>query len=349
MMRSWTILVCLFLFIISGSLLLESCSESDYMDRHQGTPLPFEVPAGFPAPAYDFNKNPLTKEGVELGRYLFYEGLLSKDSRFPCASCHQQIAAFTTFDHDLSHGYNNSHTKRNAPGLANLAWQQAYRQDGSAATLESVSLAHITASDEMAETMPNVVAKLQQDPKYKPLFKAAYGDERINEERLLKAITQFLLTMVSADSKYDQVKKGQATFTTQEQNGYQVFQAKCATCHKEPLFTDFSYRNIGLPVQTFLNDMGRMRVTNNRSDSLKFRVPSLRNVDLTAYYTHDGRSATMRHMVEHYRSRVEKGPTLDPLLTNGITLTNTELDNVLAFLRTLSDENFITNPKFREP
>jgi cytochrome c peroxidase len=348
-MRSWIIAACLFILITGGSLVLESCSELDALDRPKGTPLTFEVPEGFPPPAYDFNRNPLTKEGVELGRHLFYEGRLSKDGRFPCASCHQQIAGFTTFEHDLSHGYNHSHTKRNAPGLANLAWQVAYRQDGSAATLEAVSLAHITAPDEMAETIPNVIAKLEQDAQYKQLFKAAYGDERITDERILKAITQFLLTMVSADTKYDQVRKGQANFTAQEQNGYQVFQAKCATCHKEPLFTDFSYRNIGLPVQTFLNDYGRMRVTNNRADSLKFRVPSLRNVDITSYYTHDGRSATMRHMVEHYRSRVEQGPTLDPLLANGITMTNTELDNVLAFLRTLSDQNFITYPKFGAP
>jgi cytochrome c peroxidase len=348
-MRSWTIFGCLLLLITSGSLLLESCYDTDVLERRTGTPYTLEIPEGFPAPVYNFSNNPLSKEGVELGRHLFYEGLLSKDGGFPCASCHQQVAAFTTFDHDLSHGYNNSHTKRNAPGLANLAWYPAYRQDGSGTTLESVSLAHITAPDEMAETMPNVVAKLQGESKYRELFKAAYGDERINDQRLLNALTQFLLSMVSAGSKYDQVKKGQATFTAQEQNGYQVFQAKCATCHTEPLFTDFSYRNIGLPIQTFLNDYGRMHITNNRADSLKFRVPSLRNVDLTSYYTHDGRSGTMRHMVEHYRSRVQQGLTLDPLLTNGISMTNTELDNVLAFLRTLSDQGYTTNPKFGQP
>jgi len=348
-MRSWTVLSGIVLLVATATTVLESCHDSDYLPRANTTPLPFVVPAGFPAPAYDFQRNPLTVEGVELGRHLFHEGLLSKDGQFPCSSCHQQIAAFTTFDHDLSHGYNHSHTTRNAPSLANLAWQTAYRQDGSATTLEAVSLAHITAPDEMAETMGSVVSKLQQEAKYRQLFKAAYGDERITDQRILNAITQFLLTIVSADSKYDQVKKGTATFTPQEENGYQVFQAKCATCHAEPLFTDFSYRNIGLPIQPFLSDYGRMRVTNNRADSLKFRVPSLRNVDYTAYYTHDGRSGTMRHMVEHYRSRVEQGPTLDPLLTNGVALTNTELDNVLAFLRTLSEPDILTNPKYGAP
>jgi cytochrome c peroxidase len=348
-MKSWTVFASMVAVVASAVAFLESCREVDYISRPNTTPLAFEVPPGFPAPAYNFQQNPLTKEGVELGRHLFYEGLLSKDGNFPCSSCHQQIAAFTTFDHDLSHGYNHSHTIRNAPGLANLAWQKAFRQDGSAATIEEVSLAHITAPDEMAETMGSVRSKLQQDTKYQQLFKAAYGDEQITDARILNAITQFVLTIVSADSKYDQVKKGTATFTPQEQSGYQVFQAKCATCHQEPLFTDFSYRNIGLPIQTFLSDYGRMRVTNNPADSLKFRVASLRNVDYTSYYAHDGRSGTMRHMVEHYRSRVEQGPTLDPLLTNGITLTNTELDNVLAFLRTLSDPTIINSPKFGAP
>jgi len=348
-MRSWKVFSFLLIGIASASVGLEGCSDLDYLPRANTTPLAFEVPAGFPAPAYDFQRNPLNKESVELGRHLFHEGRLSKDGNFPCASCHQQIAAFTTFDHDLSHGYNFSHTKRNAPGLANLAWQRAYRQDGSASTLEEVSLAHITAPDEMAETMGSVISKLQQDTKYKQLFRAAYGDERITDDRILKAISQFLLTMVSADSKYDQVKKGTATFTPQEQSGYQVFQTKCASCHTEPLFTDFSYRNIGLPIQLFLSDYGRMRVTNDPADSLKFRVPSLRNVELTSYYPHDGRTATMRQMVNHYRSGVTQGPTLDPLLTNGIPLTNTEIDNVLAFLRTLSDRNFVDNPKFGAP
>ena len=348
-MRSWTVLGGIVLLVATAITALESCYDADYLPRTNTTPLAFEVPPGFPAPAYNFQRNPLTVEGVELGRYLFHEGRLSKDGNFPCSSCHQQIASFTTFDHDRSHGYNHSHTLRNAPALINLAWLQAYRQDGSAATLEEVSLAHITAPDEMAETMAGVIGKLQPDTIYQRLFKAAYGDERITDHRILNAITQFLLTIVSADSKYDRVKKGTVTFTPQEENGYQVFQAKCATCHTEPLFTDFSYRNIGLPIDNFLSDFGRMRVTNNRADSLKFRVPTLRNVELTSYYTHDGRSGTMRHMVEHYRSRVQQGPTLDPSLTNGIALTNTELDNVLAFLRTLSDSSILHNPKFGPP
>lgn len=348
-MRSWTVLGAIVLLVATATTVLEGCYEGDSIPRANATPLPFEVPAGFPAPAYDFQRNPLTKEGVELGRHLFYEGRLSKDGQFPCASCHQQVASFTTFEHDRSHGYNHSHTLRNAPALLNLAWQQAFRQDGSAATLEEVSLAHITAPDEMAETMAGVISKLQPDTTYKRLFRAAYGDERITDHRILNAITQFLLTIVTADSKYDRVKKGTATFTPQEENGYRVFQAQCATCHTEPLFTDFSYRNIGLPLDDFLRDFGRMRVTHNRADSLKFRVPSLRNVELTSYYTHDGRSGTMRHMVGHYRDRVEQGPTLDPLLTNGIALTNTELDNVLAFLRTLSNSSILHNPKLGAP
>jgi cytochrome c peroxidase len=201
----------------------------------------------------------------------------------------------------------------------------------------------------MAETMPGIIAKLEQDAKYKQLFKSAYGDEQVTGDRILNSLTQFVLTIVTADSKYDRVKKGTASFTPQEQSGYQVFQAKCATCHTEPLFTDFTYRNIGLPIDPILNDFGRLRVTHNSADSLKFRVPTLRNVELTSYYTHDGRSGTMRNMVEHYRSRVQQGPTLDPLLKNGIAMTDTELNNILAFLRTLSDSSILNNPKFGAP
>ncbi|ANE52528.1 cytochrome-c peroxidase [Flavisolibacter tropicus] len=348
-MKPWIVIGGLVAIVAVTVSLLESCSDVDYFPRPHTTPLAFEVPAGFPPPVYNFQKNPLTQEGVELGRHLFYEGRLSIDGNFPCSSCHQQVASFTTYEHDRSHGYNHSHTLRNAPALLNLAWQRAFRQDGSAKTMEEVSYAHITAPDEMAESILGIIRKLQQDANYKQLFKAAYGDEQITGDRVLKALTQFMLTIVTADSKYDRVKKGTASFTSQEANGYQVFQAKCTGCHTEPLFTDFTYRNIGLPIQDFLSDFGRQRVTHQSSDSLKFRVPSLRNAELTSYYIHDGRSATLRNMVDHYRSRVEQGPTLDPSLKNGIPLTNTELDNVVAFLRTLSDSSILHNPKFGAP
>jgi cytochrome c peroxidase len=200
----------------------------------------------------------------------------------------------------------------------------------------------------MGETMNNVINKLKDDTAYKRLFRAAYGTEQVTSDRILKALTQFVINLVSANSKYDKVKRGEASFTAEEQNGYTIFQSKCGTCHTEPLFTDFSFRNAGIEVDDNLKDYGRMRVTGNKADSLKFRVPSLRNVEMTSYYTHDGRLSVMRMMIQHYRFGVNQSATLDPLLTNGILLTDTQENDIVAFLRALSDSSFINNPRYSE-
>lgn len=317
---------------------------------HPATPLSFVVPQGFPQPHYNFTANPTSEEGFLLGRKLFYDGRLSVDNVHSCASCHQQVAAFTTFEHDRSHGVNHTHTLRNATALANLAWYPGvYNQDGSATSLESVYANHITSPTEMGDNVPNVLSKISTDTVYPRMFKAAFGDEQITAARMYNALTQFVINMVSANSKYDKMLRGEYTFNSFEQSGYQTFQAKCASCHKEPLFTDFSFRNNGLPVDPGLNDFGRMRATGSSADSLKFRVPSLRNVELTSYYGHDGRMSVMRMMVQHYRQGViTPSATLDPLLANGISLTTAEEDNLIYFLRTLSDSSYLTNPRFRE-
>ena len=323
---------------------MNSCRKDDF----NPTRINFSVPSGFPSPPYNFTANPLTEEGFQLGKKLFFDGALSADGNFDCGSCHQPVAAFTTFEHDRSHGYNNSHTLRNAPGLFNMAWLTEYNQDGSAKTLDEVYRKHITDATEMGENVPNVLAKLNTDVTYKTMFKAAFGDDKITEERMYKAISQFVISLVSAGSKYDKVKRGEASFTAEEQTGYTIFQAKCATCHKEPIFTDYSYRNNGLEIDAALNDHGRMRATGNSSDDLKFRVPSLRNAELTSYYGHDGRLSVFRMMIQHYRNGITQSPTLDPLLTNGIQLTSAEENSLVSFIRTLSDSAFLNNPRYRE-
>jgi cytochrome c peroxidase len=312
-------------------------------------PLSFAIPPGFPEPSYNFSTNPLTEEGFALGRKLFYDGRLSKDGNFPCASCHQQFAAFANFDHPLSHGFNNQFTTRNSPGLINMAWSREMHWDGSINHIEVQPLAPITAPNEMAEDINNVVNKLQHDEEYKRMFRAAFGDETINSQRMLLAITQFVGMLVSADSKYDKVKKGAATFTTEEQNGYNIFKAKCTGCHTEPLFTDHSFRNTGLPVDPFNKDYGRMRVTNKKEDSLKFKVPGLRNVVITFPYGHDGRFSSITSVLDHYSSGIQDGPTLDPLLKNKIALTNIDKFYLLSFLRTLTDSTFLTDSRFSAP
>lgn len=230
----------------------------------------------------------------------------------------------------------------------NLAWNPYFKQDGSASSLWTVYEKHITDTTEMGETITNVINKLQQDASYKSMFRSAFGDEKITAEKIYKALDQFVINLVSANSKYDKVKQGTASFTASEQAGYILFQSKCASCHAEPLFTDFSFRNIGLEIDHHLNDFGRMRVTGNKADSLKFRVPSLRNLEFTSYYTHDGRINLPRNVLKFYQNGVNQSATLDPQLTNGIQLTSIEEDNLIAFLRTLSDSSFLNNPKNRE-
>jgi cytochrome c peroxidase len=291
----------------------------------------------------------LTKEGIDLGRHLFYDGKLSKDGNFPCASCHQQFAAFATYDHDLSHGFNNQFTKRNAPGLFNLAWQSNFMWDGGINNLEIQPLAPITAPNEMAEDINEVVNRLGQDEEYKQLFKAAFGTEEVNSQRMLKALSQFMITMVSANSKYDKVKRGQAVFTSIEQAGYDLFKAKCASCHAEPRFTDLSYRNNGLTLNPYLLDYGRMKVTNKKEDSLKFKEPSLRNIYETYPYMHDGRLYNLSQVLEHYSTGIQNSATLDPLLANKIPLTAIDKYNLINFLGTLSDTTFTKNKQFQPP
>lgn len=314
------------------------------------TYLEFKIPEGWPKPASDiFAKNRLSKEGFLLGKKLFYDGRLSKDGNFPCASCHQQFGAFATYDHDFSHGYNNTFTTRNAPGLFNLAWMPKFHWDGGVNHIEVQPLSPITAPNEMAENLDSVLRKLRKDTAYPKLFKAAFGTPEINSQRMLKALAQFTGSIISSNSKYDKVQRGEATFTPGELNGYNFFKANCASCHKEPLFTDYSFRNNGLALNTFVNDYGRMKITGNKSDSLKFKVPSLRNVMLTFPYMHDGRFYSLGAVIDHYRSGIiTEQPTLDPLLASRIAISNKEKNELIYFLNTLTDTAMTHDPRFSE-
>lgn len=344
------VIISLLCTISLAVLALEACRKNESSIAPGASVLKFDIPPGFPDPTYKFENNTPTQQGFELGRKLFYDGRLSQDGNFPCSSCHQQFAAFCTFDHPRSHGFNNQFTLRNAPGLFNIAWvSNGLHWDGGINNLEVQPLAPLTAPNEMAEMVDNVVNKLKADPNYPVMFKAAFGDETINSQRMLKAIAQFVGMMVSANSKYDRVKAGRDQFTAEEQSGYSVFQAKCAVCHQEPLFTDNSFRNTGLPIIEGLNDFGRMRITNNPQDSLKFKVPSLRNVNITYPYGHDGRFYSIGAVIDHYRFDVINGPTTDPLLRNGISLTDDDRDNLVLFLRTLTDSSFISDTRFAQP
>ena len=314
------------------------------------TPLQLTIPKGWPAPPKNiYANNPLTEQGFQLGKKLFYDGRLSQDGNFPCASCHQQFAAFASYDHDFSHGFDNSFTTRNAPGLFNLAWMPLLHWDGGINHIEVQPLGPLTAKNEMASNLDTVLKRLRTDTAYPKLFKAAFGSPIINSQRMLKALAQFTGSIVSYNSKYDKVKRGEASFTLNEQNGYNFFKAKCESCHKEPLFTDFSFRNNGLMVNSFLNDFGRMRITGDKNDSLKFKVPSLRNLTLTFPYMHDGRYYTISQAIDHYRTAiVTTQPTLDSALKNRIAISNAEKNNLMSFLFTLTDTTLAKTTRYAE-
>jgi cytochrome c peroxidase len=312
--------------------------------------LQFVVPKGWPQPVYDFKENPVTQEGFALGRKLFYDGRLSKDGNFPCASCHQQYAAFATYDHNLSHGFNNSFTKRNAPPLFNLAWQKEFMWDGGINHLDLQPLAPMSDTNEMGgESLDSILIKLKADTAYRRMFKAAFGDDNITTQQLTRALSQFIVMMVSANSKYDRVMRGEDSFNLPQRLGYDIFKRKCAGCHTEPLFTDFSYRNAGLTADDYLKDEGRMKITHDKNDSLKFKVPSLRNAQVTFPYGHDGRFYSLLEVMNHYRKDVANGPTTDSLLKHGIPLSNFEIGQLTAFIYTLTDSSFLNDPRFAPP
>lgn len=318
-----------------------------------GTPDPtvvkLEIPVGWPTPNYDQSASPLTKEGIALGRRLFYDPILSQDSSVSCSNCHISFTAFTHVDHALSHGIRDSIGTRNSPALMNLAWSRKFMWDGAVNHLDVQALAPITHPAEMGETIPNVLAKLQDSFNYPKMFGAAFGDTIITGQNLLKALAQFQLTLISANSKYDKVKRGELEFSEQETRGYVLFRSNCAACHKEPLFTNGEFANTGLQVDTTLNDLGRMSITGNATDSLLFKVPTLRNIEFSFPYMHDGRFKTLREVLNHYDSGIVPSKTLAIELVGGTLLTSNDKVDLTAFLLTLTDKEFLFNPEFSFP
>lgn len=309
----------------------------------------FFIPKNWPKPVYNFANNQLTKEKVLLGRVLFYDPVLSKDNTISCASCHSQYSAFTHIDHALSHGINDSIGTRNSPALMNLAWQKTFMWDGAINNLDMQALAPISHPAEMANNINNLINKLNSLKLYRKLFFNAYGDSIVTGEKTLKSISQFLVTIISANAKYDRVMRKQEKFTAQEENGYTLFKKNCSTCHKEPLFTTNEFANNGLVVDTFLNDYGKIRVTKNKNDSLKFKIPTLRNIEFTFPYMHDGRFKKLSEVLNHYTKGIHKTNMLAQELQVPILLTSNQKVDLTAFLLTLTDKEFIFNKKFSYP
>lgn len=312
----------------------------------------FSIPTGWPSPAYNFDANPLTVNGFKLGRKLFFDKKLSRDNTISCGTCHQPFAAFSQIDHDISHGVEDRLGNRNSPSLFNLNWHTSFFWDGGVNHIEVQPLSPITNPVEMDESMENILAKLEADAGYKAMFKDAFGDDKITTQRIFKSMAQFMGMLVSANAKYDKYMRGETTLTASETSGLTIFKSKCASCHTEPLFTDFSFRNNGLALVPNADgqiDSGRGRIPPfDAANMYKFKVPSLRNLKYTGPYMHDGRFTSLNQVLEHYNTGVNSTPNLDPALSSGISLTDAEKADLLQFLNTLNDEEFVKDVRFKE-
>lgn len=329
-----------------------SCTDED--DNYENIPLVFSVPSNFPPLAYDLKNNPPTEKGFELGKKLFYDGRLASDGIVSCGFCHIQADAFTHHGHTVSHGVNNEVGTRNTPPIQNLAYQTAFMYDGATTHLDLQPIIPFTSPIEMNGNFSDVIIMMKADPTYQKLFKIAFTDGQINAENMLKALGQFMVMVTSSNSRFDKFRRNEAggILSQQEQAGYTLFNQKCASCHATDLFTDNSFRNNGLQVNPVINDIGRYRVTQLDQDVYKFKVPSLRNIEKTAPYMHDGRLFTLEAVMEYYNSGVVNSNTLDPLLKAngklGIPMTEVEKTQIIAFLKTLTDSQYLTDKRFSE-
>ena len=345
---AFTILVVgLFLFSFKSNITYSNLTLFENTDT-----LAFHIPEGWPKPHYNFEESPVTIDGFILGRKLFYDPKLSKDSTISCSSCHLSFTNFTHVDHALSHGIDGRVGNRNTLSIINPAWQKTFMWDGGVNHLEVQPLGPLENPVEMDHSLEGVVERLEQFKTYTQLYKNAFGETaKVTGQFTLKALAQFMVTFTSSNSKYDKVmrKEEGAVFNEREEKGMQVFRTNCASCHQEPLFTNGSFQNNGLPVDTFLNDFGRLTITNNPKDSLKFRVPTLRNIEVSYPYMHDGRFKSLQMVLFHYSEGIVHSNTLAEELKSPIKLSQDDKRNLIYFLKTLTDMEFLRNKDFSFP
>lgn len=330
-----------------GLLLFIACEKEDILPE----PSIYELrqPEYFPEITYPIEDSPITKEGFDLGKKLFNDPRLSLDNSIACSNCHVKGVAFTDPQHNPSVGIFDQSGIRNAPMIANMAFQKEFLWDGGISHLDFVAVFAIENQREMGEELSHVVQKLNEINEYPPMFKEAFpAIDSITSPYMLKAISQYMLLLVSDNSKYDRVVRGEDTFTPQELSGEKVFALKCASCHSGALFTNQEFMNNGL--DSIFLDVGRELISASASDLGKFKVPSLRNIMLTKPYMHDGRFKTIDEVLEHYRNGVKPSETLADELSKdgklGLRVTEEEIGALKAFLETLTDYEFTSNPIF---
>ena len=307
------------------------------------TPWPEPVlPEGVPA-IPTVARNPTTVEGVALGRKLFFDGGLSANGRVSCMTCHRPGMAFTDGRALSRLGVSGNALLRHAPPLLNMAWGEGFFWDGGAADLESQAYGPLQHPDEMGKDLEELKRYLAQHPEYPPMFKAAFGDDaKIDDVEVARALAQYQRTLISFHSRWDAWQAGEGSLSELELQGWEVFQANCASCHEPPLFTDHGYHNNGLDASWPAGDegiyQGRYRITLDSADMGAFKTPTLRNVTRTRPYMHDGRFKTIDEVLDHYSHGIQPSATLAPALENGISLNEEDRAALIAFLRTLTDQ-----------
>jgi cytochrome c peroxidase len=329
--------------------------EPDDNPIYNPTPLTLLRPTGFPAPLEPAD-NPTTVEGVALGRKLFYETLLSGNNTQSCGSCHNSSLSFSDNGNTFSTGIDGIQGTRNAQALINLAFNLRFFWDGRAESLEEQALEPVPNPIEMHQSWPDAVAKLKNAKNYKNEFYAAFGTYDFDSSHVSKALSQFMRTLISYNSRLDKRLRYELNLTPQEMNGFSIFMTErgdCFHCHNIDagrLLTDNQFHNNGL--DSVFTDPGLAGVTGNTSDMGKFLTPTLRNIALTAPYMHDGRFATLEEVVEHYNSGGKPSATVDPLMKHvgtGLNLSVQDKADLVSFLKTFTDSTFINEPAFKNP
>lgn len=354
----------LFLWFTSILVVFFACKKEE-AEPVEFDNTPYQLVYGnLPAPDLPTD-NILTVQGVELGKMLFYETLLSKDNSQACASCHNQNNGFSDSTR-LSIGVEGLEGNRQAMPIFNLAWHSnEFFWDGRATSLRDQALMPIQDPLEMNETLENVVDKLSATDHYPEQFKRAFDSEEITPEKMALAMEQFMLSVVSFNAKFDRVKAGLEQFTESEQRGKDLFEteynpffpefsgADCAHCHGGANFENDLFMNNGLDEDVNFTDLGREEITQNTADRAKFKVPSLRNIAVTAPYMHDGRFNTLEEVLNHYNEGIQASTTADATVLNtmetGLFLSEEDKQDLINFLHTLTDETYLNNPAYQSP
>lgn len=343
--------------ILLGLLIASSSCKKDEetgQPEEKWDPTTYEliVPKGYPQPEIP-QDNPMTVEGVKLGRMLFYDPILSADNSQSCADCHAPELSFTDVK-KFSTGIDGIAGTRNAMSLINAAWIRNLNWHGDAGTLEEQAFEPVRNPVEMHNTWTNAVESLKSHPDYPDLFFDAYGTRDFDSTHVVQALAQFERILVSNNSRWDQYLRGEAQLSAAESKGFEIFfteKGDCFHCHTTILFTDNEFHNNGL--DSIFSDLGHYEVSANPSDIGRFRTPTLRNLIYTAPYMHDGRFETLEEVIDFYSEGLKFSETIDPLMKKvdqgGINLNQEEKENLIAFLKTLTDTGFVSNPEYANP